>query len=115
MTEILSPERGRGARALWCSAVLAMLVTACGPGTGPSPGINTLAAPGNEQPPPAMYTSMVQLSLSGTISQSIQGIRVPVFVPVFFSVKVSTALWRKGDFWVASSVAFLKIPSILPI
>jgi len=37
------------------------------------PGISTLAAPGRLQPPPAMYTSMVQVSSSDQYSQSTQG------------------------------------------
>ena len=43
-----------------------------------------------------MYTSIVQLSSSGTISHSIHGTPRPVLSPVFFSAKVSTALWRSG-------------------
>lgn len=61
------------------------------------------------QPPPAMYTSKMQLSLSGTMRQSSQEIWVPVLVPVFLSSKVSTALWRSRP----SRVALAKAPGVL--
>ncbi|EJT83922.1 hypothetical protein PPS11_28438 [Pseudomonas putida S11] len=48
------------------------------------------------------------------ISQSSHGIFEPVLVPVFFSMKVSTALWRSGPWMVASLVAFSRMPSISP-
>src|SRR5574338_297375 len=57
---------------------------------------------------------MVAVSESGTISQSSQGILEPVLVPVFFSSKVSTALWRRGPILVAPRVAFCRISSSSP-
>ena len=57
---------------------------------------------------------MVTPSSSGTISQSSHGALVPVFVPVFFSTKVSTTLWRSGDARVASSTAASRISPSSP-
>ncbi|MNC72341.1 hypothetical protein D3C75_1233800 [compost metagenome] len=48
------------------------------------------------------------------ISQSSHGIFEPVLVPVFFSIKVSTALWRRGPLMVASRVAFSRMLSSSP-
>jgi hypothetical protein len=46
--------------------------------------------------------------------QSSQGIWVPVLVPVFFSSKVSTALWRSGPSRVAPASASRSTSSSSP-